>query len=80
MKISEKERLNNSENWFEISLLSNFKVFVRILLGPTDFRERIQRKNNILNLNFINWLYEKRTDVYIRKEMMKFVSRKFVVD
>ena len=34
----EKERLNSSDNWFEILLLSNFKIFVGILLGPTAFR------------------------------------------
>ena len=34
----EKKRLNSSNNWFEISLLSNFKTFVGILLGPTAFR------------------------------------------
>ena len=35
---SEKERLNSSDDWFEISSLSNFKIFVGILLGPTAFR------------------------------------------
>ena len=35
---SEKERLNNSDDWFEISLQSNFKIFVGILLGPKFFR------------------------------------------
>ena len=34
----EKERLNSSDNWFEISLLNNFKISVGILLGPTAFR------------------------------------------
>ena len=36
---SGKERLNSSGNWFEISVLSNFKIFVGILLGPTAFKK-----------------------------------------
>ena len=35
---SENERLNMSDNWFEISLPSNFKIFIGILLRPTVFR------------------------------------------
>ena len=31
------EQLNSSDNWFEISLLNSFKIFVGILLGPTAF-------------------------------------------
>ena len=34
---SEKERLNSSDNWFEIFLLSNFKIVDGILLGLTAF-------------------------------------------
>ena len=34
---SENERLNMSDNWFEI-LPSNFKIFIGILLRPTVFR------------------------------------------
>ena len=35
---SEKERLNNSANWVDISLLSSFKIFVGMLFGPIDLR------------------------------------------
>ena len=35
---SENERLISSSNWFEMSLLSNFKIFVGILFGTTTFR------------------------------------------
>ena len=35
---SEKEILHSSDNWFEIPLLSSFKIFIEILLGPTAFR------------------------------------------
>ena len=34
---SEKERFNSSDNWFEIFLLSNFKIVDGILLGLTAF-------------------------------------------
>ena len=34
---SENERLNMLDNWFEISLRSNFKIFIGILLRPTVF-------------------------------------------
>ena len=33
-----KQRFNSSDNWFEISILSNLKIFVGILLEPTTFR------------------------------------------
>ena len=35
---SEIERLNSLVNLFEIQLLTYFKIFVGILLGPTTFR------------------------------------------
>ena len=35
---SEKERLNNSPDWVDISLLSSFKIFVGILIEPIDLR------------------------------------------
>ena len=35
---SEKERLNNSVNCVDTSLLSSFKIFVEILFGPIDFK------------------------------------------
>ena len=35
---TEKERLNSLDNWFEISLLSNFKIFVGVLIERTSFR------------------------------------------
>ena len=36
--LPEKERLNNSANWVDISLLSSFKIFVGMLFGPIDLR------------------------------------------
>ena len=51
-----KERLNSSDNWFEILLLSNFKVFVGILLGPTAFRglrDKIIFWISVLSTNFM---------------------------
>ena len=66
---SENKRLNSSDNWFEISFLSNFKVFVGIL--RVNSFSKIKRQNNILNICFITWLYEKRINVYISKEIIK---------
>ena len=40
---SKKERLNMSDNWFEISLLSNFKIFVLTPLGQTASRRLIEK-------------------------------------
>lgn len=37
----------------------------------------IEGQINIFNLCFMNWLDEKRTNVYTRKELMKFAFRKF---
>ena len=31
--------LNRSVNWVEISFLSNFNIFIGMLLGPTDLLE-----------------------------------------
>ena len=52
----EKERLNSSDNWFEILLLSNFKIFVGILLGPTAFRglrDKLMFLISILSTSFM---------------------------
>ena len=46
-----------------------------MLLRPTAFRGL--KNIYILNLYLMNWLYEKRINVYIRKEIIKFVSRTF---
>ena len=35
----EKEILNISDSWLEMSFLSNFNILVGILLGPTDLLE-----------------------------------------
>ena len=35
---SEKERLNKSANWVDISLLSSFKIFFGMLFGAIDLR------------------------------------------
>ena len=35
----EKEILNISDSWLDISFLSNFNILVRILLGSTDLLE-----------------------------------------
>ena len=74
-KPCEKEILNSSDNWFEISLLSNFKIFVGILSGPTSFRGL--RGATIYLISFIDWLYKKRINFYFRKKIIKFISRKF---
>ena len=34
----ENDRLNNTVNWFEISLLSNFNILVGMLFGPMAFK------------------------------------------
>ena len=45
---SEIERLNSLVNLFKIPLLTYFKIFVGILLGPTTFR-RLRDKSLFLN-------------------------------
>ena len=35
---SEKERLNRSDTWLKILLLSNFKIFVTAISRPTAFK------------------------------------------
>ena len=35
----EKEILNISDSWLEMSFLSNFNILIGILLGPTDLLE-----------------------------------------
>ena len=35
----EKEILNNSDSWLEMSFLSNFNILVEMLLGLTDLLE-----------------------------------------
>ena len=36
---AENNMLNISTNWLEISFLSNFNIFIDMLLGPTDLFE-----------------------------------------
>ena len=35
----EKEILNISDSWLEMSFLSNFNILIGILVGPTDLLE-----------------------------------------
>ena len=65
--LSEKEKLNSSDDWFEISLLSNFKIFVGILLEPTALR-RLRDK-------IIFWISILSTG-FMKKELMSVSGRK----
>ena len=58
---SQKERLNRPDNWFKILLLSNFKISIGILLGPTVFRA--------LGGKVIFWISVLSTG-FIKKELM----------
>ena len=62
-----KERLISSDNWTEISLLSNFKIFVGMLLGVTGF---IGFRDKILFSLFI------LLSGFIKNELMSILERK----
>ena len=73
---SEKERLNNSANWIDISLLSSFEIFVGMLFGPTDrrgSRDKIMFLISVLPVG----LMKKGVYVNLRKEIKEFISRLF---
>ena len=55
----EKEILNISDSWLEMSFLSNFNILVGILLGPTDLLESNEDmifSISVLSVGLINLL------------------------
>ena len=75
---SEKERLNNSDNWFEISLLSNFKIFVGILLGPTAFRGLRDKKIFLISILSTGFMEKELTSISRRKSWNLFLENLIV--
>ena len=74
--LSEKESLNSSDNWFEILLLSNFKIFVGILVGPTAFRGSRDKMIFLISILSTGFVKKELISIYIRKKIMKSISRK----
>ena len=64
---SQKKRLKISDNWFEISLQSNIKTFVGILLGSTACRG--------LRDKIIFWI-SILSNGFMKKELMFVLGRK----
>ena len=76
-KISvENEMLKISANWLEISLLSDFNIFIGMLLGPTDLSEL--RKDTFCFSDVLVGLKKKfwgKTKINWKKNMWKVVNR-----
>ena len=73
----EKERLNSSDNWVEILLLSNFKIFVGILLGPTVFRRLRDEIIFLISILSTGFMKKKFRAWNIYKIFLKRISKVF---
>ena len=71
---SEKERLNNSVNWVDTSLLSSFKIFVGILLGPTDFKESKDKIMLLISVLSVRLMKKEFMSIWGRKSYNLFLE------
>ena len=58
----EKEILNISDSWLEMSFLSNFNILIGILLGPTDLLE--SNKDTIFSISVLLVGLIKKENIY----------------
>ena len=63
----EKEILNISDSWLEMSFLSNFNILVGILLGPTDLLESNDDMIFTISVLSVAFTKKKILDLLLRK-------------
>ena len=63
----EKEILNISDSWLEMSFLSNFNILVGILLGPTDLLESKEDMTFSISVLSVGLTKKEILDLFLRK-------------
>ena len=63
----EKEILNNSDSWLEISFLSNFIILVGMLLGLADLSESNQDMTFSITVLSVGLTKKEILDLFLRK-------------
>ena len=63
----EKERLNISDSWLEMSFLNNFNILIGILLGPTDFLESNEDMIFYISDLSVGLIKKEILDLFLRK-------------
>ena len=63
----EKEILNISDSWLEMSFLSNFNILVGILLGPTDLLESNEDITFPISVSSVGYTKKEILDLYLKK-------------
>ena len=63
----EKETLNISDSWLEMSFLSNFNILVGILLGPTDLLESNEDMTFSISVLSVGLTKKEILDLFLRK-------------
>ena len=63
----EKEILNISDSWLEMSFLSNFNILVGILLGPTDLLESNEDMTFSISVLSVGLTKKEILDLFLRK-------------
>ena len=63
----EKEILNISDSWLEMSFLSNFNILIGILLGPTDLLESNEDMIFSISDLSVGLIKKEILDLFLRK-------------
>ena len=63
----EKEILNISDSWLEMSFLSNFNILIGILLGPTDLLESNEDMIFSISVLSVGLIEKEILDLVLRK-------------
>ena len=63
----EKEILNISDSWLEMSFLSNFSILVGLLLGPTDLLEPNKDMSFSISVLSVGLTKKEILDQFLRK-------------
>ena len=63
----EKEILNISDSWLEMSSLSNFNILVGILFGPTDLLESNEDMTSSISVLSVRFTKKEILDLFFRK-------------
>ena len=69
----EKEILNISDSWLEMSFLSNFNILVGILLGPTDLLESNEDMTFSISVLSVGLTKKEILDLFLRKSEKMFM-------
>ena len=73
----EKEILNISDSWLEMSFLSNFNILVGILLGPTDLLESNEDMVFSISVLSVGLIKKEVLDIFLRIQKNVYVKMKY---